>query len=240
VTDTASGARAARSPGAVVLLVVLALVLAADLLAVVADLSWLEWLAKPLLMPLLACWVVVAATRPQLPAVRWLLVGLALAWLGDVALLGDADLAFVVGLVCFLAMQLAYLAAFRTVPGRGLVRTRPVLAVPYVALWAGMNVWLRDGVGSLLVPVLVYSAVLLAMAARALDVSPLLRRPQGTWLALGGALFVVSDATLAAVAFDAVGSSPGTSVLVMTTYVAAQLLIAAGITLGVRPTGARP
>lgn len=221
-----------RRPGVATVLLVLAVALALDLVASVAGLGWLEWLAKPLLVPLVAVWVLLVATRPLATAVRRLLVGLALAWLGDLLLLPSGDGWFMAGLLAFLAMQVAYLLAFRAVQGQGLLRHRPWWALPYLAVWVGMNAWLHDGVDELFLPVLVYSAVLLAMAAVALDRSPLLLRPHGTQLTLGGALFVVSDGLLAAVAFDGISDSALTSVVVMATYVAAQLLIAAGLTLG--------
>lgn len=217
---------------AVGLLVALGVVLAVDLVAGLAELAWLEWLAKPLLVPIIAAWVLVVASRPLSTPVRRLLVGLGFGWLGDVLLLPSGDGWFLAGLLAFLAMQVAYLAAFRSVPGPGLLRRRPWLALPYVVVWLAMNAWLHRGVAELFVPVLVYSAVLLAMAAVALDRSLLLPRPHGTQLAVGGALFVVSDGLIAAVAFDGIGNSGLTSVIVMATYVGAQLLIAAGVTLG--------
>jgi len=221
-----------RSPWAVGLAAALVVALVVDVVALLGHLPWLRVVAKPLLMPVLAGWVLVVATRPVARPVRRLLVGLGLAWLGDVALLCDADVAFLVGLLCFLGMQVAYLAAFPAVPGRGLVQLRPALALPYLVVWVAMNGWLHPGVDTLFVPVLVYSAVLLAMAVRALDVSAGLPRPFGAWVAVGGALFVVSDGLLAAAAFDAVAGGAGWDSAVMTTYVAAQALIAAGLTLG--------
>lgn len=213
-------------------LAALAAVMALDLVAVAGDLSWLEWVAKPLLVPLVAAWTLAAAEQPVSRPVRLLVLGLGFAWVGDVALLVEGDTAFLVGLVAFLVMQVLYIAAFRVVPGRGLLRDRPWLTLPYLVIWGGMNVWLHSGVDDLFVPVLVYSAVLTTMAALSLHVAPLLRRPWGACLAVGGALWVVSDAMVAAVAFDAVADTAGSGLLVMSTYVAGQLLVAAGLTLG--------
>jgi len=225
------------SPAARACLLALTVALVLDLVGIVAELPWLVTLAKPWLMPLLAGWVLLVTPRPLARPVGWLLAGLGLAWLGDLALLGDGDTAFLVGLVCFLGMQVAYLLAFAGLDRGdrpGLVRSRPWLGLPYLAVWLVMNGWLHGGVGTRFVPVLGYSAVLVTMAARALDVSPRLAPPFGRWLAAGGALFVVSDGILAATAFDAVSAGRGWDVVVMTTYVAAQVLIAAGLTRGAR------
>jgi len=116
-------------------------------------------------------------------------------------------------------MHLCYLTAFRRRTG---ARLTARAAVPYAVAWTGANVVLAPRLGALAVPVLVYSAVLLAMAATA----GLLGR-RGL---LGGALFAVSDLMIGAGAAGA--GFPGRSLLVMATYVAAQALL---VTAYVRP-----
>ncbi|MGH3163120.1 MAG: lysoplasmalogenase family protein, partial [Streptosporangiaceae bacterium] len=66
-----------------------------------------RWLTKPLLMPVLM------AGRDH-PAQR----ALALGGLGDVALLGSSETAFMAGLGSFLAGHVAWIIALRQRPGR--------------------------------------------------------------------------------------------------------------------------
>lgn len=191
-------------------------------------------LTKPLLMPLLLGWLVTLVGRWWPTPLRWLAVGIVFAWVGDLALMGEGDSAFHVGIAAFLVMQVCYLVAFLRVPGPGLVRAWKIVLIPYVLIWVGINVVISNGVGDMRVPVLVYSAVALAMAVAALDL--VLRLPQPlAWRAAGGALlFVVSDAFIAMTAFGPLTESAGWSALIMATYIAAQGLLVTGFAHGVQ------
>jgi uncharacterized membrane protein YhhN len=164
-------------------------------------------LTKPLLMPAL----MVGRDRATRRA-------LALGGAGDVALLASGDTAFMAGLASFLASHLAWIAALRQRPGGGRLRTSPALALPHVAAVGALNAYLWKRTGDDRVPVIVYSAALLAMSLVALDSGA----PRA---AAGGALFLVSDALLA---LDKFGDLhlPAHEGLVMATYTSAQALLA--------------
>lgn len=151
---------------------------------------------------------------------RWVLAGLWLSLAGDVALLWP-DKGFLPGLVSFLAAHLAYLVAFTR--RQRLAAWWPAFAA--YALVAGSILWgLWPGLpGALRVPVLAYVLCLAAMAAQA---AVLWRRgePRGRVLALGGALFVASDALLATNRFA--GPLPLPGLWILSTYWAAQWCIA--------------
>src|ERR1700722_15330105 len=125
---------------------------AADTLLAATGRDRQRWLTKPLLMPVLMR----GCDRPARRA-------LALGGAGDVALLGDGDLAFTVGLACFLAGHVAWIAALRQRPDGGRLRARPVLAVPHVAAFGAMNAYLWRRTGRDRIPVLVYRPTLLAL-----------------------------------------------------------------------------
>lgn len=180
---------------------------AADTLLAATGHARQRWLTKPLLMPVLM------AGRDR-PAQRALALGAA----GDVALLGSGETAFTAGLVSFLAGHLAWIAALRQRPGRGYLRARPALAVPHVAAFGAMNAYLWKRTGPNRIPVLVYSAALLAMALTALDSGS----PR---TAAGGALFLTSDTLLALEKFGGL-KLPVHEGLVMATYTTAQALLA--------------
>jgi uncharacterized membrane protein YhhN len=220
----------------------------AELVAVAADWTALQWVAKPLLAPLLI-WHVIARRRLDL-----VVVALGFATAGDIALLIPGEPAFLVGMLFFLGAQLSFTVAFLrrarlTAPGRP---THPgsrrpysgrdenaalstgaestvasstggvprVALVGYGVVWLVANTLLWGQLGALRGPVLVYSLALTAMAVTAAGVS---RR-----VAAGGALFLISDLLigLGAAAIHA----PGHDVLVMATYSAALVLIATGWT----------
>ena len=164
-------------------------------------------LTKPLLMPVLM------AGRDR-PAQR----ALALGGVGDVALLGSGEIAFTAGLVSFLAGHVAWIIALRQRPGGGRLRARPALAAPHLATFGAMNVYLWRRTGQNRIPVLVYSAALLAMSLVALDSGS----PRTT---AGGALFLASDTLLALEKFGDL-KLPAHEGLVMATYASAQALLA--------------
>jgi uncharacterized membrane protein YhhN len=187
--------------------VVFVAVAAADTLLAATRHDRHRWLTKPLLMPAL----MVGRDRPTQRA-------LALGGVGDVALLGSGEAAFTAGLVSFLAGHVAWIIALRQRPGGGRLRDRPALAAPYVGAFAALNAYLWKHTGKDRVPVLVYSAALLAMSLAALDSG-------SSKTAAGGALFLVSDALLALEKFGDV-HLPGNESLVMATYISAQALLA--------------
>jgi uncharacterized membrane protein YhhN len=200
-----------------------ALVLCAAL--AIASAPWA--LAMPVLNVIfkpVATLVVIAHAWPRgrdAPVVRrWVLAGLVFSLGGDVALLWPQQ-GFLPGLVSFLLAHLAYLVAFTRVQR---LAAWPMAFVAY-ALVAGFILWrLWPGVpAALQIPVVAYVLCLAAMAAQA---AVLWRRgaERGALLALGGALFVASDALLATNKFA--GPLALASLWILGTYWSAQWCIA--------------
>jgi uncharacterized membrane protein YhhN len=165
---------------------------------------------------------------------RFVLLGLVLSLLGDVALLWPRE-GFVPGLVCFLGAHLAYLVAF-TVGAR--LAVRPLVFVAYAAVAGVLLALLWPGVPpALRAPVLTYVLCLSAMAAQAtcwaLVDGGLARRA-----AIGAALFMGSDTILA---FDRFSLPvPAASVAILATYWLAQWLIAASLRPRAAAAAGRP
>jgi uncharacterized membrane protein YhhN len=180
---------------------------AADTLLAATGRHRQRWLTKPVLMPVLM------AGRD-----RSVQRALALGGVGDVALLGSSETAFTAGLVSFLAGHVAWIVALRQRPGGGGLRARPALAAPHLAAFGALNAYLWKRTGKDRIPVVVYSAALLAMSLTALDSGS----PR---TAAGGALFLASDALLALEKFGDL-HLPAHEGLVMATYASAQALLA--------------
>ena len=191
-----------------------------DVVAELTHLDVIANLAKPLLIPALIWWVL-AVLGPTAP--RLLVGGLVLAWLGDIALMLPGDTAFIVGLLLFLGMQVCYSRGFVGLGGIAALRSARWLPVVGAALWVGLNVALGPSLGSLRLPLLVYSAALTTMAVLACGVSLGVHSPR---LGIGGVTFLVSDLLIG---LDAAGIDvPLHGPLVMATYVVGQLLIVTG------------
>jgi len=202
-----------------VLLVCFALAAAVDLASLLAGADTGHRIAKALLMPLLAAYAGVRG------APRLLLAALLLGWCGDLALLSDADPAFLVGMASFAAGHVCYLVLFRRTArvrdARLVGAYVTALVALVVLLWPGLPAGLR-------LPVAGYSLLLTAMAYGATRLGPV--------AALGGALFMLSD-TLIATGVADWPQLPKAAFWIMLTYIAAQFLLVRGV-LG--PLAARP
>ncbi|MFJ3883099.1 lysoplasmalogenase [Streptomyces sp. NPDC090077] len=181
---------------------------AVDLVSLLAGWHLGHVLAKPLLMPLLVAHVI---TRG---APRLLVAALLFGWGGDLALLFDAEPAFLLGMGSFAVGHVCYLVLF----GRG--RTGPALGGAYaVALVGTVALLWPDLPQDLRIPVAGYSLLLTAMAYR----SSALGRTAG----IGGALFLLSD-TLIATGVADWPQLPRPDFWIMATYLGAQYLLASG------------
>ena len=177
----------------------------------------LNFVFKPITTALV---ILYAGPRGQGAQRRWVLIGLGLSWVGDVALLWPRE-GFLPGLVSFLLAHLAYLMAF-TRERRLAARVLPFVVYALIAalvlsqLWPGVPAALRA-------PVVAYVLCLSAMAAQT-AVLALCGDPRTRVLALGGALFMLSDALLASNKFGA--PLPLASLWILSSYWAAQWCIA--------------
>jgi len=177
-----------------------------------------ELATKPLLMPVLAAFALVAAGEgtEDKDDVRLPVAGMGLSGLGDIALLGPESW-FVPGMGAFAAAHACYMAALTR---NGAVRgIRPPVAAAYAALWVVLIKVLWRGLGNLRWPVAAYSLLLVSMAVLATG--------RNREAAAGGALFVVSDALIAC-GLAGIKAIPRQESAVMPTYVAAQFLLTAG------------
>jgi uncharacterized membrane protein YhhN len=174
-----------------------------------------------LLMPALAAtvWCATSAPRPRL--VRLVLLALGFSWLGDSAPdLTDGDAAFLVMVGFFLCAQVTYAVALWPMRRESVAR-RPALLVPYAVAFAALVAACAGDAGALLPAVVVYGLCLATMAVLATGLGPL--------AAVGGAVFLVSDAMIALGSFTEWFNPPVSGFWVMLTYTAGQALLAAGV-----------
>ncbi len=187
------------------------------LVAQATDLESVSAFLKPLLMPLL-----LAAFLFSLPRIRSELallgsLGILFSWAGDVTLASPGDLGFLVGLGFFLLAHIAYIILFLR---RLRMRRLRWAALVYLAWWVALVTILAPHLGSLLIPVAVYGLVLGTMGAIGLSCN--------CWIAIGGALFVISDTLLGLNRFLPGFDLWQVDTAIMLTYIAAQGLIAFG------------
>lgn len=163
--------------------------------------------------------VLLMVLASQRASLLWLWLALLFSWLGDVVI----HFHFLGGVGSFLLAHVAYTYGFYR------WRERPVrprwwafFSLPvYIGVLMG---WLLPHTGEMTLPVLVYALAICAMLIAAIYVQP----GKGKMTLLAGAiLFVVSDSVLAIDKFAY--PFEGARVLIMTTYMLAQILLVAGV-----------
>jgi uncharacterized membrane protein YhhN len=208
-----SAATGARAPQAALALFAIASLVALSHLAndwmQVGDPAGLAWKAAGIVL----LGVFAAISGAWLAA-----LGLFLCAAGDVLL--EIDGLFVGGMAAFALGHVCYAAIFiNLIRSHGMNKRDQPVAVLVVLIVAGLSAWLIPGMGDLLIPSLIYMAVILTMA-----VSALLSKASMA-ARMGALLFVVSDSILAAGLYRDAHAFPGA---VWLTYALAQILLAWG------------
>ncbi len=155
------------------------------------------------------------------------ILALVFSLIGDVALLFDGinPIYFIVGLASFLLAHVMYVLVFLKQRDK---KKKPLGFISLMLIYAAFLFYiLKDGLGDLLIPVIVYMIVILSMST-----SAFLREKQNNiasynWVFVGAILFMVSDSILALDKFYQ--SFQLSSLLIMSTYALAQYCIVIGI-----------
>lgn len=188
-----------------------------------------SFILKALLIPVLAFLFLTNLPPADNLLHKLMLAGLFFSWAGDVLLEVPEKAAslFVPGLVCFLLAHISYLLAFYKTPGEDFILRRgKLLILPVFMYGAGLIYYLYNGLGSMRMPVILYTSVILTMLTGAINRMKKVN-PASYWLVLAGAiLFVLSDSAIAVNKFGR--NFSGSTIIVMLTYISAQYLIVTG------------
>lgn len=159
------------------------------------------------------------------------------SWLGDVLLLFPN--LFLYGLGAFLMAHICYIIGFKMAQQNPFVIGRVnfirlfFLNLPIYILAMFTYYLIRGGLGQMQIPVIIYLIVIVMMATTARE-RYLKTNMSSFWQVMVGAiLFLISDAVLAINMFFK--SFPESGVLVMGTYITAQLLIVRGVLAHSKP-----
>lgn len=195
---------------------------------------FLKIINKGLIIPVLAALVLLNRKengKPQLTETL-ILSALFFSFAGDVALELTVyrDMAFIAGLGCFLLAHLFYIALFLRTPGENFIKGQNLLfVVPVVAYGIILVLILSKHLGSLFVPVLLYTAVILMMVIASINRKFKVGAASYYIVFSGAVLFVISDSLIALNRF--VFNFRFAGIAIMATYVIAQYLIVKGYLL---------
>ncbi len=194
----------------------------------------LQYIIKPLLMPVLALYFFLASASHPVRARQWIITGLFFSAAGDTLLMfaGRDEMYFLSGLLAFLLAHLCYIAAFIHFRGdqSGYLSRNKMAVLPLLLFVMAFIALLWDDLSSSLRwPVTGYALVIGTMAASCLNLKGITPR-LGFTSAMSGALaFMLSDSILALVKFKpGFDSIPWPHFWIMLTYLSGQFLIARG------------
>lgn len=211
---------------AIPLLILIAL---SALFAILADVSSNKkrlYIFKPLTTILIIALALLSlvGTPPDFRFLVPMLLALLFSLGGDVSLMFDGEKTFLLGLVSFLIAHIIYSLAFVAITPMAMSDLFPAILLLVIA--AAVYVFLLPGLGSMKIPVLVYSLIIIFMLSRALA---LLLRGQidlvpALLVLVGSTLFYISDMILAIDKFRFKIRKNGWYIL--STYFVAQALLA--------------
>jgi uncharacterized membrane protein YhhN len=190
---------------------------------------------KALIIPLLILIFKMTIKKDNTLSNRLIFIALFFSWAGDVALgiKWRQETLFMTGLIFFLLTHIFYLIAFIRTPGRNLLPKHFFYALIPLLLYGLILLYiLYDDLGEMKVPVTIYTTVILAMVAAAINRTGKVNRTSYYMVLIGALLFLSSDSMLAIDKFS--HSFPFGSPLIMFTYIAGQYLIVTGYLVGLR------
>ena len=178
----------------------------------------LQYIFKPLTMLAIILSAIFNISSPATFYQKMIIIGLIFSTVGDIFLIDSRR--FIQGLVSFLLAHICFIIAFFSTPNLPSL----IYYLAYVAFFLSI---LWKHLGSLKIPVLVYSLALALMSWFALSRYFELNDQKNMFAFLGSVSFVASDSLLAFNKFKS--SFPFSEILILSTYFTAQWLIALSV-----------
>ncbi len=209
-------------------IILFSLVLLIDLVAVYLNNESLRFITKPLLMPLLAIYLLLQTNSATSSLKAWIFLALFFSWVGDILLLFDerGPNFFLFGLSAFLVSQVCYIVFFHNIRMREYIRGNALLLLLVIVYYSILISVLSPYLGNMKLPVRIYGVVLSFMVMLAMHTMLGKNKKAALWMMLGAILFVTSDSLLAFNKFFSSFDYAG--LIIMLTYGLAQLFITEG------------
>jgi len=204
------------------------LVLLVNLIAVYSNSESLQFITKPLLMPLLAIYLLLRTNTNNSNLKGWIFLALFFSWAGDMFLLFEERSSnfFLWGLSAFFVAQVCYIVFFHNIRMREYIRGNALLLLLVIVYYSVLISVLSPYLGKMTLAVRIYGVVLSFMVMLAMHTMLGKNKRAALWMTMGAILFVVSDSLLAFNKFFAAFNNAG--LIIMLTYGLAQLFITEG------------
>lgn len=210
------------------------LILISDIAAVQTGNKELQFVFKPLIVLVLACYFSYQIKEITSSFRKWIIFALLFSWIGDILLMfqGEKEIFFLLGLSSFLLAHIFYIIFFHCIRLKENIKSNPWMLVAVVLYYASLISWLSPYLGKMKLPVRVYGVVISFMLLLAMHMLYMKNKAAGKWMLAGAALFVLSDSILAINKFYF--SFETADIFIMLTYGLAQLFIIEGAVLYIR------
>ena len=200
------------------------------------DLNMLMYISKVLLMPLLMLYFYHHSR--DVTKFKFIYLALFFCWLGDIFLMlprgensPNAKLFFIAGLVAFLIGHLNYIIHFisevKSKIKSSYVFKSPYLVLPFVLYIVVLLRLLFPTLGTMKLPVTIYSIIITMMLLAALNRKNIVNSTSFYFVFVGAILFVFSDSCIAINLFYEPFELA--RMTIMSTYIVAQLIIIKGV-----------
>ena len=211
---------------------VFVLVSLGEVLSHVMQVEILHLVFKPLLLIVISVWFYLETKSNYNGFAKLMQAGFLLAWVGDVLLMFvERDpMFFMLGLGAFLTTHVLYVLAFKKSVSDSAtpsyLKKHPMASAPFVLLGGVLFFMLYPELGELLIPVFIYTSVIVAMVIFALNRMGRVSELSFKLIYYGALVFMLSDSLLAVNKF--LPPIPYSGVLIMVPYIVAQFMIMKG------------
>ena len=200
-------------------LVVFVLVSVLDIIGIVFKLHIVVYAFKPLILASLLVLYTFSVSKRN----KWYLLALIFSLLGDVFLLFEGKLFFMIGLVSFLIAHILFIKIILGWLTKSSLYNVVGAFIPFLITFSGLIYVLKDSLNELLIPVIIYGITISMFGVVSLLNLLNTKTTKALWMFFGALVFITSDSILAINKFYF--SKEIFEILVMVTYIVAQYLI---------------
>lgn len=205
-----------------------------DLIGIIFNIESLLYVFKPfILLALLFLY-----TRSVFETNKWYTTALIFSFFGDVFLMYSGQLPFKIGLISFLIAHILFIKIVIHRIKKVSFLNILIAVIPFGIFLSLLIFTLKNSLGELLVPVLIYGFTISMFGVVSLINYVETKSNKSIWMLIGAIVFMISDALLTINKFY--NPAHILEVIVMGTYVLAQYFIYKSMVVKVGPVGFEP
>ncbi|MDY7395242.1 lysoplasmalogenase [Aureibaculum sp. 2210JD6-5] len=190
-----------------------------DIVGILFDVNLLRLIFKPLIIATLLLIYQISNRKYN----KSYVAALVFSFFGDVLLLFEGEVFFLLGLVSFFMAHIIFIKIVMGWLNKPTLKTIAIAIVPFLILFFALINLLKDSLNDLFVPVVVYGITISVMGSVSLIYYLNDRGNSALFMLIGASLFILSDSILAINKFYS--ANQFFPIVIMSTYVTAQYLI---------------